>query len=96
MSLQPARGKRVVLRPFTEKSATCQSASAEVVTYEYPEGFVTPVMEGRTRRWYATLTQPMLAKRHPLDAGWPQVAGEWFATKTAALTALRILNSCVV
>ena len=69
--------ERVVLRPHDERRMP-------VVTFRYPQGYVTPVVHHKTKKWHATKDQPTLAD------GWPDLTqlGPAFRTKKEALASL--------
>jgi hypothetical protein len=84
MSKQPPRGTKIVLRPFLKRGPS--EAYSECITYQYPNGWVTPAKSGRTWFWYASKTKPQM----DADNLWtiPTTLGTKHSTKTAAVAAL--------
>lgn len=55
----------------------------EVITYRLHNGYVTPIVEGRTKKWFATKDLPIIA-----SDGWPIVEGRAYRTKREAIASL--------
>jgi hypothetical protein len=73
--------ERIVLRPHDERRMP-------VVTFRYPQGYVTPVVYHRTKKWHATEDVPLVGAG---SGGLQLLAsqlGPAFRTKREALASL--------